>query len=402
MKQFFTIMSLCCLCACTSEQSKKQIDNKGTITQALVVKDSIALKEELPETKKSFEVNDSLNALVNIISGIVDENTMFDFVKKCDDFKDFSKSFTKRWLSYDTTRIARLKKYRETEISKIVAIQPTLFYPFSGPDILHAQTFFPQADKYVMIGLEPVGSLPVFKKEETDSLESYFQKINTSLNAILKFSFFRTQSMKEDLKNEEVNGTLHLLCLFLKRTGNELASIKPVTVDSLGQIQFVSSFDKLQKLKTNTRGVEIKFNDIQQQPKVLYYFSLNASDAGLKHNHHFMTYLKQMGAINTYLKGASYLMHKDYFSMIRQVILEQSKAVIQDDSGIAFRYFTEGKAKWKYHFYGDYTKPIPMFAQHYQRDLDSISHLQGSKPLGFGIGYNFRDKNSNFMIALKQ
>ena len=109
-----------------------------------------------------------------------------------------------------------------------------------------------------------------------------------------------------------------------------------------------------------------------------------------------------MGAINTYLKGASYLMHKDYFSIIRQVILEHSKAIIQDDSGIAFRYFTEGKAKWQYHFYGDYTKPIPMFAQHYQRDLDSVSHLQGSKPLGFGIGYNFRDKNSNFMIAVKQ
>lgn len=402
MKQFITIMSLCCLCACTTEQSQQQIDNKATTTQASEVKDSIVVKEELPETKKSFEIDDSLNALANIISGIDDDNTMFDFVKKSEDFKDFSKSFSKRWKSYDTTRIARLKNFRENEISKIVSNQSTLFYPFSGPDILHAQTFFPKADKYVMIGLEPVGSLPVFKKEETDSLESYFQKINTSLNAILKFSFFRTQSMKEDLKNEEINGTLHLLCLFLKRTGNQLASIKPVTVDSLGQIEFVSTFEKLQKLKTNTRGVEIKFNDINQMPKVLYYFSLNASDAGLKHNQNFSNYLKQMGEINTYLKGASYLMHKDYFSIIRQVILEQSKAIIQDDSGIAFHYFTESKVKWKYYFYGDYTKPIPMFAQHYQRDLDSLSHLQGSKPLGFGIGYNFRDKNSNFMIAVKQ
>ncbi|MCC6181601.1 MAG: hypothetical protein IT237_07190 [Bacteroidia bacterium] len=402
MKQFITIMSLCCLCACTTEQSQQQIDNKATTTQASEVKDSIVVKEELPETKKSFEIDDSLNALANIISGIDDDNNMFDFVKKSEDFKDFSKSFSKRWKSYDTTRIARLKNFRENEISKIVSNQSTLFYPFSGPDILHAQTFFPKADKYVMIGLEPVGSLPVFKKEETDSLESYFQKINTSLNAILKFSFFRTQSMKEDLKNEEVNGTLHLLCLFLKRTGNQLASIKPVIVDSLGQIEFVSTFEKLQKLKTNTRGVEIKFNDINQTPNVLYYFSLNASDAGLKHNQNFSNYLKQMGEINTYLKGASYLMHKDYFSIIRQVILEQSKAIIQDDSGIAFHYFTESKVKWKYYFYGDYTKPIPMFAQHYQRDLDSLSHLQGSKPLGFGIGYNFRDKNSNFMIAVKQ
>jgi hypothetical protein len=69
-----------------------------------------------------------------------------------------------------------------------------LFYPFSGPDILHAQTFFPEADKYVMIGLEPVGSLPEFKKEETDSLDAYYNKVNTSLNAILKFSFLEQKA----------------------------------------------------------------------------------------------------------------------------------------------------------------------------------------------------------------
>ena len=43
-----------------------------------------------------------------------------------------------------------------------------------------------------------------------------------------------------------------------------------------------------------------------------------------------------------------------------------------------------------------------MFSQFYQADLDSTYKLQGAKPIGFGIGYNFRDKNSNFMIANKQ
>jgi hypothetical protein len=42
--------------------------------------------------------------------------------------------------------------------------------------------------------------------------------------------------MSKDLKNKEVDGTLHLLFLFLKRTGNQLSSAKPVTVDSLGNI----------------------------------------------------------------------------------------------------------------------------------------------------------------------
>jgi hypothetical protein len=223
-----------------------------------------------------------------------------------------------------------------------------------------------------------------------------------TLNAILKFSFFRTESMSKDLKNKEVDGTLHLLFLFLKRTGNQFSSVNPVTVDSIGNIQFVKSFADLKKLKTNTRGVEIKFNDVHQHPKTLYYFSLNAADGGLKHNKGFMAYLKNMGTVNTYLKGASYLMHKDYFSMIRKVILGQSQHVIQDDSGIAFHYFLDDTNKWNYSFFGQYLKPIPMFAQFYQKDLDSLYKQQGAKPIGFGIGYNFKDKNSNFMIATKQ
>jgi len=254
----------------------------------------------------------------------------------------------------------------------------------------------------MLISLEPVGSYPEFKIEEKDSLDTYFNKINTSLNAILKYSFFRTESMSKDLKNTEVDGTLHLLTLFLKRTGNTLCSAKAITVDSLGNIVYVNSFPDLKKLKSATKGVEIKFSDAQHHAKTVCYFSLNAANGGLKFNKGFVSFLKNMGTINTYLKGASYLMHKDYFSMIRNIVLEQSEQVIQDDSGIALHYFTDSNFKWNYNFYGQYTKPISLFAHHYQSDMDSLYKQQGAKPIGFGIGYNFKDKNSNFMIATKQ
>lgn len=88
--------------------------------------------------------------------------------------------------------------------------------------------------------------------------------------------------------------------------------------------------------------------------------------------------------------------------MVRNVILNQSEHVIQDDSGIAFHYFTESNRAWSYTFYGSYIRPIAMFSAFYQADLDSTYKQQGSKNIGFGIGYNFRDKNSNFMIATKK
>jgi hypothetical protein len=400
-KVSIVITILVALSGCTTTPGVKTGElRKDTVKPEMVAEKEF--KDSLNEhVKEVLPLNDTLNALANIMAGISDSNGVYGFIQSSSDFKVFSKNFDKRWKTYDSTRLTNLRAFKTNEIEKVVKPQATLFYPFSGPDILHAQTFFPEADKYVMIGLEPVGSLPEFKKEETDSLDSYFHKVNVSLNAILKFSFFRTQSMKNDLKNAEVDGTLHLLVLFLKRTGNQFSSAKPVTIDSLGSVQYMASFDALKKLKTNTRGVEIKFVDIHGDAKTLCYFSLNAADAGLKHNNGFLSYLKAMGTVNTYLKGASYLMHKNYFSMVRNVILNQSEHVIQDDSGIAFHYFLDNEHKWEYSFYGQYLKPIPMFKEFFQKDLDSLYKVQGAKPIGFGIGYNFKDKNSNFMIATK-
>jgi hypothetical protein len=360
-------------------------------------------KDTLPKVEPLVACNnDSLNALADLMSGIADSNSVYAEIQSSSDFKAFSQNFDKRWMNFDSTRLTSLRTFRDKELSQVVKTPSTLFYPFSGPDILYAQTFFPEADKYVMIGLEPVGSLPHFNPERKDSLDMYYGKVNTSLNAILKFSFFRTQSMKNDLKNTEVDGTLHLLILFLKRTGNQFCSAKPVTVDSTGNMVYEESFASLKKLKTNTRGLELKFTDVNKKPKTLYYFSLNAADGGLKSNQSFVNYLKNMGTINTYLKGASYLMHKSYFSIIRNVILEQSEQVVQDDSGISFHYFTDNNNKWNYTLYGQYTKPISMFKEFYQKDLDSLYKQQGAKEIGFGIGYNFKDKNSNLLIATKQ
>ncbi len=104
---------------------------------------------------------------------------------------------------------------------------------------------------------------------------------------------------------------------------------------------------------------------------------------------------------NTYLKGASYLLHYASFSTIRNFILDNTQHVTQDDSGIAYRYF-EKRGKWDYIFYGKYRRPLSLFPGCYQPELDSLYKQVGSKDVGFGIGYNFKDQNSNLMIATKK
>ena len=353
------------------------------------------------EHKKLALVNDTLNDMAAIMAGMCDSSKVFPAITANLNYKDFAAGFSKRWNDFDSNRVTRLLDFRNTELQKAIKTEPTLFYPFSGPDILYPVLFFPDATKYILVGLEPVGSLPEFKDIQNDTLKRYFNKLNTSLNAILKFSFFRTESMSKDLKNTEINGTLHLLFLFLNRSGNTVVSAKAFTLDSLGNKVYLSGFNKLAQAKEASKGIEIMFNTANSELKELSYFSLNMADYALKGNKGFKHYLAGMQHFNTYLKGASYLLHKEHFSVVRNTILNGSTSIVQDDSGIAFSYFEKDGVLRNYKLFGTYSKPIAMFSNRYQKDLDSLYKKQGSTPLGFGIGYNFKDKNSNLMIITK-
>lgn len=405
--KFLPFLSFIILIECSNNSGKEIKDDNGTDTKkdsSLTVVDTTA-KTEIQSNVFTPCTSDSLKELAMLISGKKPEGEAKYLGKyfASKQYKTFADNFEKKWYAYDSSRIKQLIEFRKTELTANIGTTKKLFYPFSGPDILYGYTFFPDADEYIMMGLEPIGTMPIYdnKNQTPDSMDVYYKKVNTSLHAILKYSFFRTAAMKTDLKNQELDGTLHLLFLFLTRTGNTICSAKPITIDSTGTIKYMESFPKLAKRSPLNKGIEIVFNTSDNKTKKLYYYSLNLADGGLKANKGMMKYLTNMGEVNTYLKGASYLMHETYFSMIRNVILNQSKNVIQDDSGIAFKYFGQN-GKWKYTFYGTYVRPISLFSYAYQKDLDSTYKLQGSKPLGFGIGYNFKDKNSNFMIATKQ
>ena len=92
-------------------------------------------------------------------------------------------------------------------------------------------------------------------------------------------------------------------------------------------------------------------------------------------------------------------MHKSYFNKIRRVILRRSRYILQDDSGIAMKYFQPGA--WQFNYYGTYRRPINLFAKQYQPELTAAYHdtLHPPKPLPFGTGYNWRQTDSNLLLA---
>ena len=102
-----------------------------------------------------------------------------------------------------------------------------------------------------------------------------------------------------------------------------------------------------------------------------------------------------------YLKAASYLLHEAYFSRIRSFLLNQAASVLQDDSGIPFRFFRAGD--WRLWLFGTYSGTLDIFAKHYQSDLQAAFATPGAAlPLPFGTGYKWRLGESNLLLAVKQ
>jgi hypothetical protein len=389
------------LFACGSGKGTKE--SKNTTADTLKT-DSVKTTVIKPK-KEPLVIDRKYDDIARYIAGMNPKPgcTIDEAFMKSKAWTSYAEAANKSWKSYDSTRLSTMRDWSKSDLADMNKTETNIFYPFSGPDILNAYTFFPHAQQFVMVGLEPVGTLPdVGSKRYLDSLGTYFHSINTSLYSILNFSFFRTRAMKVDLnKANELNGTIHLLLLFLARTGNTVAGITPVSIHADGSIARYETFGAMKKDSLKSKGVEIRYVDADSVIKKVYFFSTNIGNDGMKANPGFTAFVKGMNHYNTYLKSASCLMHEPFFSSIRNLILDGSGNVLEDDSGIPLKFFTE-KGGWEFTYYGVYTGAYMIFHHNYQKDLfDAYKAGKNVKPLPFGIGYKFRKGESNLMLAKK-
>jgi hypothetical protein len=312
----------------------------------------------------------------------------------------FATDADKSWVNYHQTRTSKIQQWAATELDSVRAASPTIFYPFSGPDFLNVVTMFPTSQSYVLVGLEPVGTVPRLKTLANPKL---YTALKASLWSVLNFSFFRTNDMAVDLKSVELDGALPLIMLFAARTDHQITDIRYVQLDAQGQVIDADTATIHKPGLKVIPGVIMKLTDKQGQEKTVSYFSADLSDWKLGVTHEAaLRYVRSLGPLTTYVKSATYLMHKSYFSKVRNLVLERSNYVLQDDSGIAMKYFRP--ADWAFTYYGTYKRPINLFAKQYQPALTKAysDSTHKPRPLPFGTGYNWRQNDSNLLLAKRR
>jgi hypothetical protein len=286
----------------------------------------------------------------------------------------------------------QLARIRTWAAANLAAPRPTMFYMFSGPDFLYADAFYAQATTYVLSALEPVGSVPDLMKLPRGGVGYSLYSVERSLGSVLSFSFFITKLMKTDLRDGQLNGTLPILYILLARSGKTIRDVSLIALDDQGAVLPPTATAG----RNPTRGVRITFAGSDGVERILYYFSTDLSNSGVRSSG-FLQFCATLAPGNGLIKSASYLLHSGNFSTVRDFLLTNSSIMIQDDSGIPLGNYDPNK--WRLFPFGRYAGPIAKFPRMYQRKYAEL--FRNSQPMDFGIGYRWRPFESNLLLAIK-
>ena len=286
-------------------------------------------------------------------------------------WQEHAAAMDKAWKTKEYFQLGPIAAWMNAHVGDYYGSSSTMYYMFSGPDFLYAHTFFPRANTYILAGLEPVGRVPDVTGMNADSLNA----LRSSMSTLLITHYFVTEEMKAALGRSNLGGTVPILYVFLARLGCTV-------IDT----SFVS---------TPAEGVKITFSH-GGPAQTVYYFKTNLSGG----NSPFLRWCAARGPGVSLIKAASYLMHNEGFSGVRNFLLDHSRIIIQDDSGIPLRAF---RKPWVVEFYGRFIPHGEKFGKYDQQALADIYKKDPPPPeLGFAFGYWWQRERGLLMVARRK
>ena len=237
-------------------------------------------------------------------------------------WQQHARSLNQAWSGLEQRRLARIRAWSAANLTDP---KPVVLYMFSGPDFLYVDAFFPNRTTYVMSGLEPVGQVPMVTDASRRSMGSALAGLRASVGSSLNYSFFSTKQMRATFSSNRLKGVLPVLYLFLARSGKTIHEVTLIGIDADGKVVPGGTRDAAQ-------GVKIVFSGGEGAQQTLYYLQTDVSDHGLKKTG-FLKFCEELGAADGFIKSASYLLHGNGFSMMRNFLLDRTVALVQDDSG---------------------------------------------------------------------
>lgn len=298
------------------------------------------------------------------------------------------------WRSHEYGRGLAVRRWASSEIGDLQRHR-ALFYPFSGPDYLFAHEMFPSAETYILCGLEPAEPLPDLTTLTPGEIAGGLDNLRTALSSIMSAGYFITVDMRRDLQSTRFRGVLPVLLAFLARTGATVDSVDIVRLDGSGTPVLTRASGG------SAPGLMIRFRNGFGGMKRLFYFRQDLSNGSTRPGGAFLTFVSKQGYPPALVKSASYLMHQDSFSTIRNYLTHQTSGLVQDPSGVPYRHLVN--AGLSLNLYGNYQRTLGIFSQQ-QPDLRDAYHSgqHPVHPVDFGFGYLHSASTTSIIVARRR
>lgn len=359
---------------------QQQQDNK------IQKKDTILTQVQDPKNESGFVVHSEFDKRASQIAGL--DTTIFSDPATIKALKGLNEN----WKEKNDQLLQPIRNWVQEQgfFPQERKDASLVFYPFSGPDFEFVNAFYHEADEYILCGLEKAGnnSALIFSKDQ--SVDTFLKSAESYFYFNDKLGFFRTLDMEKQFNK---NGVVDIISLYIKRTGSSIGNIELKHWDK--ETGNLVASDSLRQ--PDVCSFEFRFPS--GKVSKLYYFSKDLSDPALQKDSLWLPWVMERSKgmhMVSLTKSASYLMHTDVFTQVRDFILTNAGTHIQDDTGISYSQLLKSGKNLK--LFGKYTKVIPLFKNYYQRDLAEKYQSDSLPLLPFKIGYNLRHKETCLQV----
>ncbi len=281
----------------------------------------------------------------------------------------------------------------------------SVVYPFGGGDLLTALAVYPEATEITAISLEGAGDPRAIDRLTGKELRRQLAIETEKIEKFLRAAYNRTYNLN-DLANSDLPGLLVLGLVALDIHGYEPVALRYFRLQPDGTLRYLSKDDlaaadaeaaAARRRKSHNQlqvgaftNVEVRYRkagDPAAPVRVYRHIAENLSDNGLAGSP-LVPHLRGKGKVSMMTKAAAYLLWREDFSVIRDLMLEIMAYMVSDDSGIPNKYAR--KAGFVQDTYGTYAGAFGHPSQYLQDENIRLWKKNPQRDLPFVFGYPAR------------
>jgi hypothetical protein len=295
----------------------------------------------------------------------------------------------------------------------------TVVYPFGGGDLLSALVAFPDATDITTISLELAGDPRRLRGLRPGQVEQNLGALRAEIGGLISVGSNTSQNLSAQQQND-LPGQVSSFLLGLVAGGYEPIAMRYFTLDDTGDIHYLeqSEIDELDKeaaahrpkslkhdwqspnFSTAFANVELRYRKIGETTvRVHRHIAWNLGDSYMQTHPQLERFLAKKGQVTVLVKGASYLLWRGDFGIIRGYLLDHLAWMLSDSTGIPPGY-ARG-AGMVQETYGYYDGAFLVAAQDTKADEAFVElwHNQKRRPLPFRFGYVDKDKQAHLVVT---